>query len=69
MAKATLHLWHSLKLYYKKGTPLIKNSTSQKWHPTQMAPHKNGILQKQHLTNMASQKLHYWFYEVLPRLS
>ena len=29
MAKAALHLWTQC---YKKGTPLIKNTTSQKWH-------------------------------------
>ena len=34
MAKITLNLWHLLTLCYKKGTPLIKNTTSQKWHFT-----------------------------------
>ena len=48
MAKATLHLWHSLTQYCKKGTALIKNTTLQKWqqhkwHLTQMACHKTGI--------------------------
>ena len=33
VAKATLHLWHPLTQCYKKGTPLIKNTTSQKWDP------------------------------------
>ena len=54
MARSTLHLGHSLTQYYKKGTPF---TTSQKSHPTQMAPHKNGISQKQRLTKIASQKL------------
>ena len=40
MAKATLHLWHSLTQYY---------SSYQKYHLTKMAPHKNGILQNWHL--------------------
>ena len=30
---------------HKIGTPLIKNTTSQKWHPTQMTSHKNRISQ------------------------
>ena len=29
---------------YKKGTHLIKNITSQKWHPTYMGSHKNWYL-------------------------
>ena len=66
MAKATLHLWHSLTQFYKKGTPLIKNTTSQKWHPTEIAPHENGISHKWHLPKMSSENLHYWFSEVLP---
>ena len=40
MAKAKHHLWHPLTQCYKKGFPLIKNTTSQKWHPTWMASHK-----------------------------
>ena len=43
MAKATLPLWHSLTQYYKKGTPVIHNATSQKWHVTKATSHKNGI--------------------------
>ena len=61
MAKATLHLWHSLMQYYKKGTALIKSTTSQKCDPTQLATHKNGISQKLYLTKMASQNLHIGF--------
>ena len=34
MAKATLHLWHTLKQCYKNSTPLIKNTTLQKWRLT-----------------------------------
>ena len=45
MAKATLHLWHSLTQYYEKGTkiPPDKNGTQHKWHLTKMSSHKNGI--------------------------
>ena len=50
----------------QKGHFSSQNTTSQKKHPKWMAPHKNGISQKRHLTEMASQNLHYWFSEVLP---
>ena len=30
IAEATLHLWHPMHYVTKKGTPLIKNITSQK---------------------------------------
>ena len=56
MAKATLCLWHPLTQFYKRGIPLIKNTTSQNWHPTSMAPHKNDISQKWHLTKITSHK-------------
>ena len=59
MAKTTLHLWHSMTQYYKKGT-------LKKYHLTKISPDINGISQKQHLTKMASQNLHYRFSEVLP---
>ena len=55
--------WHNIK---KKGTPLIKNTTSQRWNPTQMALHKNGTSRKRHLTKMASENFYYWFSQVLP---
>ena len=38
--KATLHLWHPLAQYCKMGTPIVKNTTQYKWHPTKMASQK-----------------------------
>ena len=46
--KATLHLWHPLTQCYKKGNPLIKNTTSQK-----IAPNINSTSQKCHHAKMA----------------
>ena len=42
-----LHLWHPLTQCYKTDTPLFKNTTQLKWHPTlltsqKMEPRKNG---------------------------
>ena len=39
MDKVIWHLWHTFDTVWKKRTPLFKNTTLQKWHPTSMASH------------------------------